>query len=171
MSETKRTPAIAAELSMTSTGDAITLTFANGKTLSLEEHSISPDIKRYAMLHGLKQKLVDAAAMSCGPDGKPATVDDKYNAVREVYDRLLSGDWNKEREGGATGGLLLRALMEMFDKDRDTVLAFLTKKTDKEQSALRRNPKVAAIILRLSAEKAGAGAIDSDAILEELVSE
>jgi hypothetical protein len=149
---------------------SLTLTFSNGETIVLTTAQISTDIANQAMLHGLKQKLVDAAAISRNPDtGRSATVDDKYNAVREVYDRLLSGQWNKSRgEGSSTsGGLLFRALCQMYaDKTPDAIKAFLDKKTPTEKAALRATPKIAAIIETIRAEKASD--IDTDDMLAEL---
>lgn len=149
---------------------SLTLTFSNGETIVLTTAQISTEIANQALLHGLKQKLVDAAAISRNPDtGRSATVDDKYNAVREVYDRLLAGQWNKSRgEGsGTSGGLLFRALCQMYaDKTPDAIKAFLDKKTPAEKAALRATPKIAAIIDTLRADKASD--IDADELLADL---
>jgi hypothetical protein len=149
---------------------AVQLTFADGDGIYLQASELTEDIQRMALAHGLKQKLVDAAAISRNPEtGKPATIADKKAAVVEVYERLLAGEWNKRREGGETGGLLLRALLRMYDgrKTRDELVAYLAGKTDEEKTALRANPKVAAIIAKIKAEKADES-IDTDALLGEL---
>jgi hypothetical protein len=168
--ETTRTPAIDA----TTNVDALTVTlaFSNGQTLSIDATALNGDIQAMATLHGLKQKLVDAAAISRNPDtGRSATIDDKYNAVKEVYDRLLAGQWNKNREGGSVrGGLLFRALCILYaDKTPEAVRAFLEKKTPKEKTALRELPKVAAIIATIRADETdSANGIDGEALLGEL---
>lgn len=150
----------------------LTLSFSNGKTLVLSTSQISGDIGRQAMLHGLKQKLVDAAAISRNPDtGRSATVDDKYNAVREVYDRLLTGQWNKNRaEGsGTSGGLLFRALCKMYAaKTPEAIREYLDKRTPDQKTALRKLDKIAAIIETLRAEKPDVAGVDADALLAEL---
>lgn len=151
--ETARTPAIDA----TTNADALTVTlaFSNGQTLSIDATTLSGDIQAMATLHGLKQKLVDAAAISRNLDtGRSATIDDKYNAVREVYDRLLAGQWNKTREGGSVkGGLLFRALCILYaDKTPEAIRAFLEKKTAAEKTALRNTAKIADIILQFKAD-------------------
>ncbi len=152
-------------------GGALELKFANGETLLIETNNLSPAIQIQAMVHGLKQKLVDAAAISRNPDtGRSATIDDKYNAVREVYDRLLSGHWNKTRADGAStkGGLLFRALCLMYaDKTPEAIKAFLDKKTPAEKTALRNTAKIAAIIATLKEDVADDG-IDADSLLDEL---
>lgn len=138
----------------------LTLAFSNGETLTLRAGELSPDIQQQAKLHGLKQKLVDAAAISRNPDtGRSATVEDKFAAVKEVYDRLLSGQWNKVREGGpggGNGGLLFAALVRLYNgrKTEEEIRAFLVGKTDAEQAALRTSTRIAPIIAEIKAERA-----------------
>lgn len=165
--ETKRQSAIQATI--TDTG-ALCLTFSNGKSLMLHPTQLNAEIQSVAKLHGLKQKLVDAAAISRNPDtGKSATVDDKYEAVREVYDRLLSGAWNAPREGGGgSGSLLLAALVRQTGKDEAVLREWLAQKSDAEKKALSLNPKVAEHINAIRAERAKADGVDSDALLGEL---
>lgn len=153
----------------------VTLTFGNGKTLAIDATTLAGDIQAMATLHGLKQKLVDAAAISRNPDtGRSATIDDKYNAVKEVYDRLLAGQWNKGRADGTTGtgGYLFRALCILYAaRTPETIREFLTKKSKKEQATLRTTPKIKAIIddLKLAdAEKGDGDGMDTDAMLDEL---
>ena len=169
MTTETRTPAIDATIS--DDRGTLSLAFSNGQTLSMHVSQIGVDVAAYALMHGLKQKLVDAAAISRNPDtGRSATIDDKYNAVREVYDRLLSGHWNKTRADGAStkGGLLFRALCLMYaDKTPDAIKAFLDKKTAAEKTALRNTAKIAAIIATLKEDVADDG-IDADSLLDEL---
>ena len=168
MNDTKRNATISAAIN----NNALTLTFANGETLIMHGDTLNSDMQRYAMMHGLKQKLVDAAAISRNPEtGRAATVEDKYQAVKTVYDRLLAGQWNSTREGGgATGGLLLQALVRMYDgrKTPDELREFLAGKSDAEKTALRKNPRVATIIEEIRAETGKNSAIDTDELLGEL---
>ena len=157
------------------TGTTLVLTFANGQTLSVDSAALNPAIVEAATLHGLKQKLCDAAAISRDPlTGKPATIETKFEAVKEVFDRItsLGGTWNKIREGGnSSGGLLLTALVRMYAgrRTRDELTEFLSTKTDVEKAALRKNAKIAAIIEEIRAERATDDeGVDSDAILDEL---
>lgn len=167
----KKTPAVAATVAPDFS--ALTLDFAHGKQLVVKVSHLSPQISAFALLHGLKQKLVDAAAISCNPEtGRPATVEDKYEAVAEVFDRLMAGDWNKPREsaGAVAGGLLFKALCRMYDtKTPEYIREFLGKKTDAEKAALRKNPRVASIIETIKAEnEKEIDATATDAILDEL---
>ena len=151
---------------------SVTLAFSNGKSIKIHASDLTVELAQTAMMHGLKQKLGDAAAIARNPDtGRSATIDDKYNAVREVYDRLIAGQWNKVREGGApTGGLLLRALCVMYpDRAVDALKAFIAKKTDTEKAALRATARVATIIAELKANDAkNAPPVDEEALFAGL---
>lgn len=183
--ETKRNTAISAAVEFGYRGEfspahtmegcdsaALTLNFANGKELVISTNNLKDGLLYMAAIHGLKQKLVDAAALTRNPEtGRAATVEDKYQAVKAVYDRLLAGQWNAVREGGgATGGLLLQALVRMYAgrKTPDELRAFLADKTDAEKTALRKNPRVAQIIETIREETGKAANVDTDAMLNEL---
>lgn len=169
MNTTTRTPAISADTNVATM--TLQMVFSNGETISLSVDELTAEMRHTAMLHGLKQKLVDAAAISRNPDtGRSATIDDKYNAVREVYDRLLSGQWNKNRESGAVkGGLLFRALCMFYpDKTPEAIRTFLEAKTAEQKTALRKVPKIAAIIATLKDNDTDTDGVDTDALLDEL---
>lgn len=148
---------------------SLTLEFSSGSVVMFRMSDLTPEIATQCMLHGLKQKLVDAAAISRNPDtGRSATVADKYTAVKEVADRIRSGQWNKSRGDGSTtaGGLLFRALCQMYaDKTPDAIKAFLDKKTPAEKAALRATAKIAAIIDTL---RQPSDDVDTDAMLADL---
>lgn len=165
-----------ATIESTVSQNTLTLTFDNGKILTVRDTDLSESVRELALMHGLKQKLVDAAAISRNPDtGRSATTEDKYNAVREVYDRLLSGQWNKQREGGSggnSGGLLFRALTRIYPtKTPEQIRAFLEGKSDAEKATLRKLPAIAAIIEQLKAESAKTDGIDGAALLAGLENE
>lgn len=104
MNDTKRNATISATIVTNETDKrpcALHLRFANGQELAIKASQLPNHVMEYAIFHGLKQKLVDAAAISRNPEtGRAATVEDKYQAVKTVYDRLLAGQWNATREGG-----------------------------------------------------------------------
>ena len=168
MNDAKRNATITATI----TNNQLVLMFANGETLTIRGDELNTDIQQYALMHGLKQKLVDAAAISRNPEtGRTATVDDKFQAVKTVYDRLLAGQWNATREGGGNaGGLLFQALCRMYAgrKTPDQLREFLTDKSDAEKTALRKNPRIAQIIDEIRAETGKAANIDTDELLDEL---
>lgn len=157
----------------------ITFEFSDGRTLRVYLYTLTPTIREAAVIHGLKQKLCDAAAISRDPaTGRAATIDTKYEAVKEVFDRITSADgtWNKQREAGAggSGGLLLAALARMYAgrKTKEDLVEFLSTKTEAEKAALRGNKTVAEIILSIKTERnlhnLREDGIDANAILDEL---
>lgn len=69
------------------------------RTIHLRD--LEPSIVDQLALHGLAQKVGDAAAMPV-VNGKGATIEEKWAAMMEIADRLEAGMWNKEgRETGA----------------------------------------------------------------------
>lgn len=155
-------------------GTTVTITFSDGRDLSLEASTLTPEIQRIAMMQALANKLVDAAAIKCNTNtGLPASIDDKYKAVAEVHARLTGDNptWNKERGTGekAPKGkeLLVRALMQMKGCSKDVIEQFLTTKTKAEVEALKKNERVAKIMVELQAA-GGTGGVDTDALLCEL---
>ena len=171
MNTTKRIPAVSANVIAALDGEKVLhLRFINGGYLSIEPSQLTPEIREMALLHGLKQKLVDAAAMSRNPiTGRSATIEDKFEAVSIVHKRLLAGSWNAPREGGgATGGLLFQALCRLYEgrKTPEQLKTYLDTLSDAQKTALRASGRIAPILEQLRAE-AGRG-IDSDALLDAL---
>ena len=149
---------------------ALILEFRHGETLRLHPETLAPEIQRKAMLHGLKQKLVDAAAISRDTaTGRAATIATKYEAVREIFDRITGENpsWNKPRAGGAggQGGLLARAIARYKNVPVEAAKAYLDRLTDAQKQALRVDPRIAAIINELRMESAKPAGIDTDALL------
>lgn len=153
-----------------SNDNGATFDMADGTTINVEWNDLSDDIKRQLMAHGLKQKVADAAAIPRDVDtGRSATNEDKIHAMRAVADRLVAGEWSaRAGDGtGTTGGILLRALIELYPaKTREQLVAYVGKLDKKQQAALRANAKVAPIIERLRTAKATG--VDTDALLNEL---
>ena len=148
----------------------LVLTFRHGEVLRLRPESLTPEIQRAAMIHGLKQKLVDAAAISRDTTtGRAATIATKYEAVREIFDRITGENpsWNKPRAGGAggQGGLLARAIARYKNVPVEAAKAYLERLTDAQKQALRVDPRIATIINELRAESAKPAGIDTDALL------
>ena len=152
---------------------SLALTFRHGELLRLHPESLAPEIQRSAMLHGLKQKLVDAAAISRDTaTGRAATIATKFNAVKEIFDRITGAggeapSWNKPRAGGAggQGGLLARAIARYKNVPVEAAKAYLERLTDAQKQALRVDPRIATIINELRAESAKPAGIDTDALL------
>jgi len=96
----------------------VKLEFAHGKKVEANFDELTPELQRMCGIHGLKQKLVDSAAIAKNRDtGASATVEDKYIAVYETFVRLFQDkQWNKARESMGTSNLLFLALSELYGK-------------------------------------------------------
>lgn len=160
------------EATVTDDGTLV-LAFRHGEVLRLHPERLNPEIQRAAMLHGLKQKLVDAAAISRDTaTGRAATIQTKFEAVREIFDRITGAGgawpaWNKPRAGGAggQGGLLARAIARYKGVEVSAAKAYLDRLTDAQKQALRVDPRIAAVINELRLETAKPAGIDTDALL------
>ena len=157
------------EATVTDDGSLL-LEFRHGETLRLHPEALAPEIQRAAMLHGLKQKLVDAAAISRDTTtGRAATIVTKYDAVREIFDRITGENpsWNKPRAGGqgGQGGLLARAIARYKGVEVAAAKAYLDRLTDAQKQALRVDPRIATIINELRMESTKPAGIDTDALL------
>ena len=149
------------------------LEFRHGETLRVHPETLNPEIQRAALLHGLKQKLVDAAAISRDTaTGRAATIVTKYEAVKEIFDRITGAggeapSWNRPRAGGAggQGGLLARAIARYKNVEVSAAKAYLDRLTDAQKQALRVDPRIATIINELRMESAKPAGIDTDALL------
>ena len=161
-----------AQITVERIANDLAIEFAHGKRIELNPFDLADGIREQAIYHGLKQKLVDAAAISRNPEtGRSASIEDKYQAVKAVYDRLIAGHWNAVRgEGGTgTGGLLFAALCRMYAgrKTEEELREWLGTKDKKAQAELRKNPKIATIIEQIKAERGA----DDDSVGEDLLNE
>jgi len=161
-----------------SVSDNDTLTFA---VVDCGEFSIIPGqlaetIRNRALIHGIVQKISDAAAM-----GKDATPSDKFAAMKSVADRLAEGEWSKRTgEGtGAVAGIIYRAFREFAEASAkaakkpvptdEAIRAVYDAKSRADQLALRTVPAIATIIERMKSEKGSTGtSVDVDALLGDL---
>lgn len=151
----------------------LSLAFADGTLTAFDVAGLSPEILSQALVHGLRQKLADAAAISRNVDtGASATTADKKAAVLEVAERLAGGEWNKTARETSGSTMLAEALARMKGCDVADMVAFLSDKSDEQKAALTKNARVAATILAIKAERAAKRAegsdIDTDSMLDDL---
>jgi hypothetical protein len=165
---TTRTPAISTDIF----GTTLTLNFSNGMELAIDVTTLTPEMLHQAALHGLKQKLCDGAAIARDTvTGGTATIADKFSAVLTIYNRITKENaWNANREGveKASGGVFVRAMMELTGKTKVDMDAILEKYTKEQLAALKKNPRVLEITQRMERERALATDTTSDNLLAEL---
>lgn len=162
----KNTPALKATVD----GSTLTIEFSHGQVLTVTASDYSEAIQQQAMMHGLKQKLSDAAAISRDPaTGRSATVEDKYQAVLAVAERLREGSWNLERTGGGGNtGLLLQALNAVYGErlSSEQIKGWLATLSTREQDSLKLTPAIAKAIKEIVASKTKG--IDTKDLLSQL---
>lgn len=143
----------------------------NLKPMIVTLENLHPIILMEAAAHGISQKIGDAAAISRNPDnGQSATVQDKYEAMLEVFNRITADDpsWNAIREGGGAGSLLFKALCRIKPKATpESIKTWLDAKSDDEKKALRKNPAIIKAMAEIQAENVDPN-IDTDELLDEL---
>lgn len=163
-------------------GDNLAITFTvvgQDKPLTIHTRDLASDIINQAMVHGLVQKISDAAALSKNDDGTPADPADKFAAMSTVVSRLIEGNW-KRPAGEVTQptGLIFRAYytvicaaMKSAKKpipDESILREMYDRKDRSAQLALRNNPDIAAEITRLKSTNVKTSTVDTDSLLGEL---
>jgi len=139
----------------------VRLDFISGKSILF---TLPDSLLAKFAAHGAEQKLGDETAGT-------QDVDDMYEDVSALVERLNKGEWRTERQGGGFSGIsiLIKALMEVTGKTDEQVKAWIKDKTPADKAALKNSPKVKPVYDRLEAEKAaGAAKVDTDALLGEL---
>lgn len=134
--------------------------------------AIHGDIMKKAAIHGMIQRISDAAAISRDPEtGESATAQDKFDAMQKLVAHYESGtsEWSRKPVAGEgkSGGLLFKALCAMSaeTKTAEEIKAWMSTKTKAQLNALRNTPKVAAVIAELRPVSIE---VDADALMDEL---
>jgi hypothetical protein len=142
-------------------------------TISTEGHpdivcrpeDYSDAIRDYATLHGLKQRICDAAALSV-VDGRRPTPGEKYAEMKRLDDAMrATGEWKRTGAGeGSTGsdGLLVRALAELLSIPLDEARASVAGMDKATQAAMRGDAEIAPIIARLRVARTPKGPVTVD---------
>lgn len=133
-----------------------TLAFTDGQTITAGLDSLKPEVVRQAALHGLLQKIGDAAA-GHGDDPEKA-----FEACMAVKERLDLGDWKKpaEKGEGARPTMVFEAIIRAFAKmgkevTLDAVKAnFGGEDGEEKRKAILKDPRVKIEYEDLKAEAA-----------------
>ncbi len=162
----------------------LTFTVGNAGSFTIEPAALSEEVRNRALVHGIVQKISDAAAIAKAdlPTDPAEVAAVKLEAMQSVASRLIEGEWSK-RSGDGSGpvaGIIYRAFAEwvtdMAAKKKaaapsdEKMRSVYDAKTRAEQLALRNIPAVAKIIERMKSER-GASAVqtvDTGALLSDL---
>jgi len=131
-----------------------TIVFGNGAVHSFE---LTPDHPLYHdfAVHGARQKLSDAGSTKKDVEGAE-------RAVAGIIEALEGGEWSQRGTGGESapsGGLLAKALANLYERDLLEVQAYLSnlhedpKERTKIHNAMRLDPTIAAEIERIRPPK------------------
>ena len=147
--------------------------FSNGvESITVHLDRLHIDNQRYAALHGLKQKVGDAAAIARDTEtGKSATEEEKFAAMKAVVEHLESGtaEWNRRTQDGERkpSGLLFEALCRAYpQKDAAAIRTFIAARSKAEQAALLNSAALKPHVDAIRAE-AGKG-VDTEELLAGL---
>jgi hypothetical protein len=137
----------------------VTTTLANGLKIVACLGDIPEALHPMLMLHGLKQKVGDAASQfSATSDFSGA-----FNAMQRVVDNLMNGLWSAKGGSGA-GSDLTQAVANLKKIDLTDAQDIIDDLDEEQLTKLLARPAVKAEILRLKAERAMkvAEALDED---------
>ena len=162
-------------------GDRLTFTVEGAGEFSLYVSELSDDIRQEALVHGLRQKVSDGAAIPKDqlPENPVEAARLKFSVMSDIADRLRNGEWSARRGDGSApvAGIIYRAFEEWAlaraaEKGAtltpEQIRASYDARDRAAQLALRNVPAIADIIARMKAERGGASSVDADAILADL---
>ncbi len=160
-------------------GSLLVFNVAGVGAIEFDTRKVHEDNRERAIMHGFKQRLSDAAALSRdATNGQPASPADKYAAIQALADFYMTGtpDWSRRAEGGGErGSITLEAIARVKSCDMTTADAMVTKlAADKfggikkdALAYLRKSAKVQEAMIAIRAERATSD-IDADEALDGL---
>lgn len=177
--ETKRENSV---LTVSYEGNVIVYSVLGVGDLRLDTSKMHPDNLAHAAMHGMEQRIRDAAAIPRDKDtGASATPQDKYDAMKRLVDHYESGtaEWTiKRAEGAGTGSrsITIEAIARVKECDYETAESMvdrfaMSKFAGDRKPALRelaKTPSVQSAIAAIRAERMPKPKADGDALLNEL---
>lgn len=150
--------------------DAGTVTVrADGQDTVIRVADLPDAIRMQAMVHGIKQKIGDAGAVTAGDNGK-VDPNEKLRRVMDMAERIGRGVWNERSVGGTSDDhVLIRALLIAYPaKTRDTIAAYVDGlKPAEKRALLAPQSPIAAQVQSVRSELATG--VDADSILGKLL--
>lgn len=134
----------------------VTTVLGNGLKIVCGLDDIPERLHNMLALHGLKQKIGDAAS----GHSKTNDYSGGFSAMQGVVDNLMNGLWNAK--GGTGTGDLVQAIANLKKIDTEEAQALVEGLDDEQLKTVQGKPAVKAEILRIKAERAAAVAAASD---------
>jgi len=165
--------------------NALTIVVREGKRTIGTIIILPDDVKakawaEYAMMHGMKQRIVDAAALGQvhtkgDKKGQAVTAQDKYEAmyglVKFMYEENTWARRAAAGEGDTEGGLLLEAVMRATGASQEDCQTLIDSWDKKQQAAMRdSDATIAPIVAAIRVERAAKRPkVDTSAALAALM--
>lgn len=135
-------------------------------SIEVDIRRLSSDIIRRLTLHGLAQKIGDAAAKERDPiTGKSATWAVKHASMRRIADALLAGEWSVRAERTPPDAITpdrVEAVARARGADRVTIERWLNGLTPERRAAVFGHASVQVELARMRAERMAATNPDTD---------
>lgn len=125
------------------------IAFGNGESFEADSNTLSEEMRKNLMLHGLSQKLGDSYA------GVKGNFVEALTNVKAVFEGLKNGDWSTAGdEARPRLAELAEAIARIKSVPIEKATAAVEKATDEQRKAWRGNAEVKAAIAAARAEKA-----------------
>jgi len=165
------------------------ITVLGAGKLDFDPAKAHEDCRKRAEVHGWIQRLSDRAAKPRDTEtGRPATPQDKYDAIAELVAHYMSGtgDWSMSGQGGGGKSITIEAIARLRGVDYATAEEFVAKYASAKRKMpdgtemsfggdtkaalafLRDGKRVQEAIAAIRAERAPKAKVDADEALEEL---
>ena len=168
-------------ISVETLGDRITFNVIGAGSLTLDLNSLSKEVLSRAALHGMKQRISDAAAIPRSLEtGLSATPEEKFNAMKALVEHYSSGssDWNRARAAGGgvgkdTSGQTIAAMKRVWpDKDPETLIAAtMSKRGIERKAALALYAGTKQVLEAIALLKAERSSVSADSLLDDMSAE
>lgn len=145
-------------------GSIVQFVLGNGLRVEAGLDSLAPEMITQLALHGLSQKVGDAAAGF----SKAGDYSGAFGAMQQVVDNLYAGQWSTRGQGGGTSDLV-QAICELRGVDVDAAQKALDAMDEEQLKRVSSHPQVKAKIADIKAArlaKAAENAGDLDELLE-----
>lgn len=140
-------------------GDNMVWTFTNDESLTIDWRSLSDDIQKTLMLHGLKQKVGDAAANT-------KTIRDAQVQMQTVINNLKAGLWTTKRAGSS---ILAEAMAKVTGCTMEQAAEALSKADDDKIKATRKRSDIKLAIAQIEAERLASQQPETAPSLDDLI--
>jgi hypothetical protein len=131
----------------------LTIHSPGGFTRKLDATDCTPEIQTLAAVRGLREKLMDAAALGAG-----SSDDEKFNASEAVLEALASGVWSRKREKRAPDAITterIDAVAAVKDRNLGAVRIWLERLTAAQREKVFATPEIVVEITRARAVRSG----------------